>query len=241
VPLITNCRFLFCYKILHKYIFQLMILKKKITNELSWNEFIFAAWQKKQLLQLSGKKQLSTDSLQKCAWSSHSYHTILYWVLVHILGTFWTAFIHSHIPEDSNLNEVLFSTHPLFCYIENIHIYGEGCFFFCLQVDNITAYLHHCLTNKNLLDKVNVVLLSDHGMASVIPQNIYNLTQYVNKAFFEIVDSSLVLQIYPSEGISLSVYCSNLYIIISARTFHGTFLFENTHIPWILIFLIYIE
>ena len=86
-----------------------------------------------------------------------------------------------------------------------------------LQVDNITAYLHHCLTNKNLLDKVNVVLLSDHGMATVTPQNIYNLTQYVNKAFFEIVDSSPVLQIYPAEGIPLSVYSSNLCSIISAR------------------------
>jgi len=115
---------------------------------------------------------------------------------------------------------VLLSTHPLFCYIENIHIYGEGCFSLWLQVDNITAYLHHCLTNKNLLDKVNVVLLSDHGMTSVTPQNIYNLSQYVNKAFFEIVDSSPVLQIYPAKGIPLSVYCSDLYSIISARTFY---------------------
>lgn len=84
---------------------------------------------------------------------------------------------------------------------------------------------------------MNVVLLSDHGMATVTPQNIYNLTQYVNKSFFEIVDLSPVLQIYPAEGIPLSVYCSNLYNIVSA----GTFLFENTYIPWILIVLIYVE
>jgi len=94
----------------------------------------------------------------------------------------------------------------------------EGAFVWLLQVDNITAYLHHCLTNKNLLDKVNVVLLSDHGMTTVTPQRIYNLTQYVNKAFFEIVDSSPVLQIRPAKGIPLSVYCSNLYSI-SAKTF----------------------
>jgi len=67
------------------------------------------------------------------------------------------------------------------------------------------VYLHQCLTDQNLLDKVNVVLLSDHGMATVTPQRIFNLTQYVNKAFFQIVDSSPVLQIHPSKGISVSV------------------------------------
>ena len=171
------------------------------------------------------------------------HHTAITRFCTEFLCTFWELaeqplYTVSYCV-DSNLNEMLFSTLPLFCYIENIYIYGEGYFSLWLQVDNITAYVRHCLTNKNLLDKVNVVLLSDHGMATVTPQNIYNLTQYVNKAFFEIADSSPVLQIYPAKGIPLSVCCSNLYNIISARTFPGTFVFENTHIPWILILLIY--
>ena len=145
---------------------------------------------------------------------------------MHILGTFWTAFTHSHIPEDSNLNEVLFSTNPFFCYVENVPIYVEGYFSLWLQVDNITAYLHHCLTNKNLLDKVNVVLLSDHGMTTVTPQRIYNLTQYVNKAFFQIVDSSPVLQIYPTKGIPISVYCSNLYIIFFPQLHRASWYYQ---------------
>ena len=81
------------------------------------------------------------------------------------------------------------------------------------------SHLHHCLTNKYLLDEVNVVLLSDHGMTTVIPQRNYNLTQYVNKSFFEIDDSSPVLQIHPAEDIPLSVCCSNLYSTIYARKF----------------------
>jgi hypothetical protein len=44
------------------------------------------------------------------------------------LGTFWTAFVHNHISDDSNLNEELFSTHHFFCYIENIYIYSETYF-----------------------------------------------------------------------------------------------------------------
>lgn len=95
-------------------------------TSLKWDNFHNVA--KKKLLQLNGKQQHDTDSQLKCAWSSNSCHTILYWVKMHILGTSWTAFIHSHIPEDSNLNEELFSTHPFFCYIENIHICGEGYF-----------------------------------------------------------------------------------------------------------------
>lgn len=74
------------------------------------------------------------------------------------------------------------------------------------KVDNITTYLHDRLSNKNLIDKVNVVLLSDHGMATVTPHRIFNLTQYVNKAFFQIVDSSPVLQIHPSKGKETVVY-----------------------------------
>jgi hypothetical protein len=136
-----------------------------------------------------------------------------------------------------------FSTHRCFCSIEKVHIYGEGYFSLWLQIDNITAYLHQCLTNRNLLDKVNVVLLSDHGMTTVTPQRIFNLTQYVNKAFFEILDSSPVLQIHPAEGTPFSVYCSNLYSIILPEPYisTGIFLLENTHIPWILILLIYVE
>ncbi|XP_021925449.1 ectonucleotide pyrophosphatase/phosphodiesterase family member 5-like [Zootermopsis nevadensis] len=74
------------------------------------------------------------------------------------------------------------------------------------KVDNIATYVRQRLTNKNLLDKVNVVLLSDHGMATVTPQRIFNLSQYVDKAFFQIVDSSPVLQIRPSKGKQTIVY-----------------------------------
>jgi hypothetical protein len=55
-------------------------------------------------------------------------------------------------------------------------------------------------------------------MATVTFQRIYNLTQYVNKAYFEIVDSSPVLQIRPSKGISLNICTSNLYTAIPRLT-----------------------
>ncbi|KAJ9598241.1 hypothetical protein L9F63_011062 [Diploptera punctata] len=74
------------------------------------------------------------------------------------------------------------------------------------RVDNITSYLRQRLTSLNLLNSVNVVLLSDHGMATVTPQRIFNLTHYVNKAFFQIVDTSPILQIYPIKGKENTVY-----------------------------------
>ncbi|XP_069680356.1 ectonucleotide pyrophosphatase/phosphodiesterase family member 5-like [Periplaneta americana] len=74
------------------------------------------------------------------------------------------------------------------------------------KVDNITTYLRQSLVSKGLLYKVNVVLLSDHGMATVTPQRIFNLTHYINKAFFQIVDTSPVLQIRPTKGKESVVY-----------------------------------
>nr|CAD7202984.1 unnamed protein product [Timema douglasi] len=51
------------------------------------------------------------------------------------------------------------------------------------KLDNITRYLRQKLSANNLLGKVNVVQLSDHGMDSVTFPRIINLTDFVDKTF----------------------------------------------------------
>nr|CAD7448526.1 unnamed protein product [Timema bartmani] len=62
------------------------------------------------------------------------------------------------------------------------------------------AYLRQKLSANNLLGKVNVVQLSDHGMESVTFPRIINLTDFVDKTLFQEVDTSPVLQIFPKIG-----------------------------------------
>nr|CAD7597575.1 unnamed protein product [Timema genevievae] len=68
------------------------------------------------------------------------------------------------------------------------------------KLDNITRYLRQKLSANNLLGKVNVVQLSDHGMESVTFPRIINLTDFVDKTLFQEVDTSPVLQIFPKIG-----------------------------------------
>ncbi|PSN31416.1 Ectonucleotide pyrophosphatase/phosphodiesterase family member 5 [Blattella germanica] len=84
---------------------------------------------------------------------------------------------------------------------ESIEVIG-----FIQRMDNITSYIRQKLANMNLLTNTNVILLSDHGMRTVTPQKIVNLTQYVDKSFFKIVDTSPVLQMYPNRGKENVVY-----------------------------------
>nr|CAD7462143.1 unnamed protein product [Timema tahoe] len=67
-------------------------------------------------------------------------------------------------------------------------------------------YLRQKLSANNLLGKVNVVQLSDHGMESVTFPRIINLTDFVDKTLFQEVDTSPVLQIFPKIGKENTVY-----------------------------------
>ncbi|KAF7407142.1 hypothetical protein HZH66_001679 [Vespula vulgaris] len=67
------------------------------------------------------------------------------------------------------------------------------------KLDQITKYLHIKLEQYGLND-VNVIHLSDHGMATVTLDRIIDLNKYINSTDYTFVGTSPGLHIYPNPG-----------------------------------------
>lgn len=68
------------------------------------------------------------------------------------------------------------------------------------KLDNITRYMHNKIDQYGLTDDLNVIHLSDHGMASVTMERIINLTNYINASDYVFVGTSPGLHIFPHAG-----------------------------------------
>ncbi|KZC09759.1 Ectonucleotide pyrophosphatase/phosphodiesterase family member 5 [Dufourea novaeangliae] len=100
-------------------------------------------------------------------------------------------------------------THPInfgILYIEEPdyhgHIFGiSGPEFdnILRKLDNITKYLHYKIEQHGLHD-LNIVHLSDHGMAPVKLDRIIDLTKYINSSDYKFVGTSPGLHIFPNPG-----------------------------------------
>lgn len=56
------------------------------------------------------------------------------------------------------------------------------------------------LESHGLVEKVNVIHLSDHGMINVKPPNFINITQYIPYGTYKWGGASPVLEVIPKEG-----------------------------------------
>ncbi|KAJ8872843.1 hypothetical protein PR048_026459 [Dryococelus australis] len=111
------------------------------------------------------------------------------------------------------------------------------------KLDNITRYLRQKLAAHNLMDRVNVVQLSDHGMEAVTLARIINITDFVSTSQFKMIDTSPVIQLFPVKACNPSalVDVCRLTEVIRRRTQEwsscGVLLwkkleyFEKTHKP----------
>lgn len=68
------------------------------------------------------------------------------------------------------------------------------------KLDNLTRYMHDKIDHYGLTDDLNVIHLSDHGMASVTMERIINLTNYINASDYIFVGTSPGLHIFPHPG-----------------------------------------
>ncbi|XP_049860995.1 ectonucleotide pyrophosphatase/phosphodiesterase family member 5-like [Schistocerca gregaria] len=75
-----------------------------------------------------------------------------------------------------------------------------------MRCDNITKYLFDQIAITGLSSKLNVFLLSDHGMDSVSADRIINLTHYVNKTKYLTASTSPALHVIPKKGEFEDVY-----------------------------------
>lgn len=74
------------------------------------------------------------------------------------------------------------------------------------KLDNLTKYIHEKLAAQKLIDRVNVVHVSDHGMSSVASPNFIDFTKWLENGTYEVYGSSPVLQVVPIAGIYILIY-----------------------------------
>lgn len=74
------------------------------------------------------------------------------------------------------------------------------------QLDDLTQYIQVKLKEHNLLDRVNVIHLSDHGMESISKSNIIDLRKILKNDTYSYYGTSPVLQIIPTIGKEKLVY-----------------------------------
>ncbi|GLG94911.1 Ectonucleotide pyrophosphatase/phosphodiesterase family member 4 [Gryllus bimaculatus] len=113
------------------------------------------------------------------------------------------------------------------------------------KIDRTVSYLRQCLYQKNLTDTVNVIFLSDHGMAAVPPQNLINVTDLL-KSYGDhciVAGTSPVLHIIPKTNIEEEVYTalkklseSNQFAVYRKNELPPEWLYaHNRRIPPIMI------
>ncbi|XP_014474847.1 PREDICTED: bis(5'-adenosyl)-triphosphatase enpp4-like [Dinoponera quadriceps] len=86
------------------------------------------------------------------------------------------------------------------------------------RLDNITRYLHDKVDHYGLTD-LNIIHLSDHGMASVTIERIINLTNYINASDYTFVGTSPGLHIFPHPGKEEQIYQKLKSAAEQTRTF----------------------
>ena len=74
------------------------------------------------------------------------------------------------------------------------------------RVDAILASLIRGLEARSALDQVNLILVSDHGMAAVGPERTIYIDDYLEPEQAEIFETGAVLQVFPAPGFEEAVY-----------------------------------
>src|SRR5688572_9038455 len=78
------------------------------------------------------------------------------------------------------------------------------------RVDGYLARLLTGLERRDLLDRTNIILTSDHGLSATSPDRIVVLDNYISLEDVEIVDLNPTLGIFPRPGREAAVYASLL-------------------------------
>lgn len=76
------------------------------------------------------------------------------------------------------------------------------------RVDSNIVLLEKGIAERNLTDKVDVIIVSDHGMTPLSRDSVIFLDDYINIKDVEIIDWSPVIAIRPKEGKKETVYKS---------------------------------
>jgi predicted AlkP superfamily pyrophosphatase or phosphodiesterase len=73
-------------------------------------------------------------------------------------------------------------------------------------IDNTIGYLVEGLAVRRILDSVNLIIVSDHGMASLSEKRVIKIDDFVDSTMARIIDLSPVASIWPLPGKTEQVY-----------------------------------
>ncbi|MGH2568346.1 MAG: ectonucleotide pyrophosphatase/phosphodiesterase, partial [Bacteroidota bacterium] len=74
------------------------------------------------------------------------------------------------------------------------------------RVDAVTGYLLEGLQERGILDRVDIILVSDHGMSQLSGDRLIFIDDYTDSSEVKIVDRSPIAQLWPMPGKEESVY-----------------------------------
>ncbi len=74
------------------------------------------------------------------------------------------------------------------------------------QIDRTLGRLLHGLDERRLTDRVNLIVVSDHGMAALSPQRVILIDKYLDLEIANVVDWNPVLALWPAEDRVDEVY-----------------------------------
>tara|TARA_R110000868_G_scaffold259361_5_gene517339 strand:- start:104122 stop:105339 length:1218 start_codon:yes stop_codon:yes gene_type:complete len=76
------------------------------------------------------------------------------------------------------------------------------------EADDLVGYLISKLVEKKLIDRTNIIIVSDHGMMNVSKERLVVLDDYINTEHIEIIEGSPSLMMNVQEGKLEEVYSS---------------------------------
>lgn len=74
------------------------------------------------------------------------------------------------------------------------------------NVDNVLGSLLRGIEERNILNDINIIIVSDHGMTPISPKRVIFLDDYIDLSDVEVIDWSPVLALYPKEGLEDAIY-----------------------------------
>lgn len=96
-----------------------------------------------------------------------------------------------------------------------------------IEIDNLVGYLIKQLETKSLMTKVHLIILSDHGMATITEERVIDLDDVLNSSCYHHYGHSPIWNILPVPGQEKYVYDS---LLEGSKTFHYT-LYKKEDIP----------
>lgn len=73
-------------------------------------------------------------------------------------------------------------------------------------IDSVLGQLVDGLKSRDILDKVNIIIVSDHGMAAVAPERVIFLDDFVSMGDAQVIDWSPIVALNPKAGEEEAVF-----------------------------------